>query len=72
MNTSCKAEFYIASTCCPTTTLISDVVFHASVHVNLKLYRLHRSSETWIELSGIFVVGIIFGVVNVLFWPVDA
>ncbi len=72
MNASCEAEFYVAGACGPTAPFIGNVILHASVHVNLKFDLLDRSPKTRIILSCIFVIGVVFGVVNMLLRPVDA
>lgn len=71
MYTARHAELYIASTSSPPTLLVGNVVLHACVHVDLEFDLLHRTSEAWIELSGIIIIGVVFGIVDVLFRSVD-
>lgn len=42
-----------------------------SIHIHLKFLLADRSSQPWVKLSGIFIIRIVFGVVNVFFWTVD-
>lgn len=72
MNASSHAELYIAGTCCPSSIFIGNVVFHASIHVDLELNLLDRTSKTRIILASVQVISIVLGIVNVLFWSVDA
>ena len=70
MNASSHAELYIAGTCCPSSIFIGNVVFHASIHVDLELNLLDRTSKTRIILASVQVISIVLGIVNVLFWPI--
>lgn len=48
------------------------LLFHSSVWVNFKFHGLHWTSKTLIIFSCVFVVGIVFWVVDVFLGSVDA
>lgn len=54
-------------------TLVSDIVLHSSLRVDPELNTLiDGSTQSSVILAGIFVVGIVLGVVYVVFWTVAA
>jgi hypothetical protein len=54
-------------------TLIGDVVLHSRLRVNSKLNSLvYRATETAVVLSSIDVVGVVFGVVDVILGTIAA
>lgn len=50
----------------------NSLLFHSSVWVNLKLHRLNRTSKTLVIFSRVFVIGIVFWVIDMLLGSIDA
>jgi hypothetical protein len=72
VDTSGEGELDISSTCCPAAILIGNVVLHSSIAIDLELNGLNRTSKTRIILPSIVVVSITLGIINMLFWSIDA
>lgn len=72
MNTSSNTVSDVAGAGCPPTTIIGDVVLHASTRINQELLLLDRPSETRVVLPCVLVVGIVLWVVDVLLGTVHA
>jgi hypothetical protein len=65
----------MADICCrggPTAIFVGDVIFDPRARVDFQFARVHGSTETGIDFSCVDVVCIVFRIVNMLFWSVDA
>lgn len=59
-----KAVLDIRSTCSPVAARVGDVVLHPGFGVDLELNWAYRSSQSGIDLTGIFIIIVIFGTVR--------
>jgi len=50
----------------------TDLLFHSSAWVNLKFHRLDGTTETLVIFPRIFIVGVVFWVIDMFFRSVDA
>lgn len=66
-----KRVFDITRASSPTTLLVRNVILQAGVGVDGELYLVNRASQPLVKLAGVGIIGVILGIVDVLFRSVD-